>query len=160
MFQLNFCAGWGIFPVFATLLLPACFLFVSTWSDLPVFLTLCSYPLVSSLFPLGAFFRFFVTLLLPACFLSLSTWSNRPVFCHFAPTRLLSLTSHLEQSSVFLSLCSYTLASSHFPLGVIFRFFDTLLLPACFLLLSTWSNLPVFWHFTPARLIPITLHLE
>ena len=95
-------------------------------------------------FPLGVIFRFFDILLLPACFLLLSTWSNLPVFWHFAPTRLFPITLHLEQSSVFLTFCSCPLASYYFTLGVIFRFFGTLLLHACFPLLSTWSNLPVF----------------
>jgi len=76
-----------------------------------VLVALCSYQLASSLFPLGVIFQFFATLLLLACFLFVFTWSILPVFRHFAPTSLLPLCFLLEQSSGFLPLCSYSLAS-------------------------------------------------
>ena len=125
-----------------------------------VFLPLCSYTLASYYFPLGVIFRFLATLLLRACFLLLSSWCNLPVFRHFAPIHLLPTNLLLEQPSGFLPLCSYSLDSSLFPLGVIFRFFDTLLLRACFPFVSTWSNLPVSCHFAPTRLIPLYFLLE
>ena len=103
------------------------------------------------LVPLGAAFPFFYFLLLPAYFLFSSSWSNLPIFPLFPSTCLLPLFFHLEQASGFSTLYSYLLASSSLPLGVIFLFFHSLLLPACFLFSSSWSNLSGFPLFPPTR---------
>ena len=110
------------------------------------------------LVPLEAAFPFFYFLLLPAYFLFSSSWSNLPIFPLFPSTCLLPLFFHLEQASGFSTLYSYLLASSSLPLGVIFLFFHSLLLPACFLFSSSFLPLgvifPVFHSFPYPPLKP------
>ena len=166
----------GVIFRFCTLLpQPACFPLPPSWSNLPVlhtfaptrllsyfflleqssgFAHFCPNPLAFLFFPLGVIFRFCTLLLQPACFPILPSWSNLPVLHTFAPTRLLSSSFLLEQSSGFVHFCSNPLAFLFFPLGVIFRFCTLLLQPACFPILPSWSNLPILYTFAPIYLLP------
>ncbi len=111
MFQLNFCAGWGIFPVFQlfapTRLLPitfrlgdfpdfpaflpnqACFSMASGWGIFPVFPAFLPKQLASLRLPVGGFPRFPSFSPQTACFSMASGWGIFPVFQLFPQTSLL-----------------------------------------------------------------------
>ena len=88
----------------------------------PLLLQPSCFPLASLFLLLGVIFRFNPLLLQPACFPLPSTWSNLPVLHTFTPTRLLSYSSHLEQSSDFVHFCPNLPAPATSPIGANFLF--------------------------------------